>query len=183
MGTVVIDGNNYDILGTLDGANIFLRGSGLFKPAWAASTVTNDMRAGALVDAARYFETLPWRAVVSYANEPKIVEASYMLAGVLVANPQALGGAGGATAQTGGVREVQDTTRRVSFFRASSAQSAQTSGVGALPRDIRRILQPYLDRWASSSAARPTATGTDGESEFTDDKQFLLANNVDNSHH
>lgn len=177
MGTVTIPstgGSTYTILGTLTEASTYLGGSFAFRAKWNSASA--DSKASALVDATRYMNDLSWKADVTPSTNQTIIEASYMLAGFFIVNPQGMGGAGGSSASQQAVQEVRDTTRSVSFYYSNSLQQAQFSQVDALPRDILAKIKPFLARGvARTGVALPWASGTDGESEFTEDKKFTLS--------
>lgn len=172
LGSVTVGTDTSPIYGTQAGASSYLNLSLEYASAWAAAAPTTTQRR-ALVHAYRRLSILPWRPGVVPEDVPAVVEASYELAGFLVVNPQGMGGPGGGNSSQGAVREVQDTTRRVAFYYSSAAQAARTSPQDALPRDVLAKIKQYLTR-SGSSAGVPVVNGTDGVSEFTDDKKYTL---------
>lgn len=172
MGTVTVGNEQYTVAGTLAACNTYLNGSRQFRAKWNASGAED--RAASMVDAYRMMEDLPWKSGITWTNETKAVEASYMLAGYFLMKPGGLGGPAGGSPTDGAVREVQDTTRRISFFYSKAAIEARTSLVDALPRDIYAKIRTLLARGQASAASAPYASGADGESEFTEEKKFSL---------
>lgn len=174
LGTVTVGGDTSSIYGTQAGATSWLNLSDEYAPIWASANVATTQRR-ALASAYRYLAGLPWRAGVIPDEVEDIVRASYELAAFRIQNPSGMGGPSGGAVGQGVVREVQDTTRRVSFGYSTVAQSARTSPVSALPRDILARIRPYLTKTSHPSGiGLPVATGTDGLSEFSEEKKFTL---------
>lgn len=179
MGTVKIPdttGVDYAIYGTKAAAESYLQADLDYYAAWAALSTDNKSRT--LVKSYRFLSALPWRTDVTPATEDTVVEASYMLSGYLAVNPGGLGGPGGGSPSEGAVSSVSDTVSRMSFFHSGVAVDARRVMSAALPRDILAKIRLLLRSAVAGTSAVPFASGTDGESQFTDDKKFDLIDNV-----
>ncbi len=172
MGTVAINGNTYTVYGTLAEADVYLGGSFRFASAWA--TLTPDRKKQALVEVARTFDAKQWLGVVVSSSQalawPRtgtfgtnvtpdaVVDASFLMAGLLAKNPGLLGG-GNAQAPLQTLKE--GPTSATFFFQA------RTAGPGSVD-EVDALLALYLGSDDAPSMAGQVS-GTDGVTAFSDD--------------
>lgn len=177
MGSVTIGTDTFTVFGSLAAATSYNNGSILARARWNAAG--DDTKKAALIEATRFMADLPWRDGVTPGNVQAIVEATYTLAACYVVKPGGMGGIGGGSATDGVVQQAQDTTRRVSFYFSSAQVRAKSSPQDALYRDLYAKVRPYLRRGAAGvTAGIAFASGTDGESQFTDDKRLTLKGDI-----
>lgn len=182
--TVVIDGVTYSIYGERDpdaltaqvSADEYLGGSLRWSTTWAGATPDNQSRA--LVDGTRYIDSFTWagtrtsgaqpldwpRTGVTYADgtavDPasvpdEVVEATYLLAAMLTANPKALETT---PTQAGNIAEVGAGTARVKFFRPLAG--------GVMADAILALLGQFLGSRVGGGVGPSYASGTSDESSF-----------------
>lgn len=171
--TVTITGGaSAEVNGTFTDCDSYNKLSFTKGPRWTAMSV--DRQKSAQVEATRVLDQLFWssttQALIDADTPPDdVVTATYELAGALVANPNQLSVTSGAG--TGAVRSVQASTRRVDFYNASVSQLSNSWAAG-LPDLVVKLIVPYLGEPGADSLG--VASGTDGESSFTEEKRFAI---------
>lgn len=193
MGTVTINNHTKNVIGTLDGATLYLEADPNLEPSWSAAALVPNRQASCLVLATRYFGMVKWKGTKTNVSQPlpwprdgvtdgdgvavtdgttptAIEEGAYLLAGLLNINPAVMGGGGAAT--QGAVREVSDGKGvTASFFYSGKAVEATRSARAAFPRDVLDTIRGYLGK---SRAVAAEAFGTDGESAFDSDSDLFV---------
>lgn len=190
---VTIRGHAVSVYGTFAAADAYLTTSDRFARAW--DVLSDEDKARKLVEVARNFNKRPWKGektspsqalawprtgasdpdgndIDSSETPDDIVEASYMLAGILTVRPNALGTG---TAQPA-VQSLREGPVSVSFFGTGSS-GVDASGTPIVD-EIEAMLVGYLGTTGGVSYGAMLAglaSGTDdGESEFTDDKRYTI---------
>lgn len=195
--TVTIDSYTVTIYGTVAARDRYLLTSRRFRAAWSA--LDADTRNMVSVDVANNLNLRPWKgtktsevqplawprvdatnqdgdAIDSNVTPALIEEASYVFAGLLALDPSALGN-GQAPRQLQSLREGPVSA---SWYFQPPAVAVDGSGIPSLA-EIDAMIAGFLgDSEGASlgSLMAGTASGTDGESAFTDDKRYTIQDGV-----
>lgn len=157
MGIVTISGEDYDIYGSLDGANLYLAAR-LGAAAWA--TATDTIKGQALVTASRLIQN--YLVSCGYDIEPEesesksLAQADYELAYGLFVDPGLQDQIQGAVAAK---RRVKAGSAEVEYFASASLLNKQAS----FPSIVQSLLNKWIKIQAGSTGfgiAIPYASGT-----------------------
>lgn len=181
MGTVSIQGNTYDIFGTLSAANIYFIAR-VGSSSW--DSADDDDRKRSLVSATRLLNNVTWSGQPKVAGQslawPRtgvvdcdgaavddtvvpigVEEACYELALLLLSGTDAIDNPDSGS----NIKKVDAKGVSVEFFRPTQGSAT------LLPSSVNRYVRCFL---AGAAIAVPSATGTDVESQFDSDDEFGL---------
>lgn len=180
MATVTIGTNDYDAYVSLEDAEAYLDAQ-IAATTWQAST-DDDQKGRAIVSATRFIDRLEWqgeksdpyqehqfpRTGLTYADgsevpsdavPQQVLDATCELAALMIDGTD--------------VQNVSNPAeQQIQALRAGSASISYFRSDAMVGQRLPQIVQELLGRWLLSATARNviTATGTDGEDAFEDDR-------------
>lgn len=187
MATVTINGNPYPIYGTAAGADAYLVADFNLSGAWA--TLGTERRKQALVTVARNFDAKAWRGAKvadgqelawprtgTFGSPPTeqvnvtpqiIIDASYLLAGLLAKNPGILNRGSSRPP----LQSLREGGTSASFFF-----QAKDNSVGSV-EEVDALLAAYLgtDDQSLGDLMVGQVSGTDGVSAFCETNETVLS--------
>lgn len=162
MPTIDFNGNPYFSYATIEEADIYIAPSE-YGEVW--SLLTDDQKAGHLISATRFLDTLQWKKNCGKTQEERaknknIVKASIEIAARLAAGENDII-AGGSS--DGGVQTLKAGSAQITYFQKKSWQLGR--GVGAtlingLPASITNLIIGCVDNIGSASFGGVRSYGT-----------------------